>query len=76
MALAANFDSRVRVRVRGEEVDGSSILSLLMLEAVTGTELELVVDGSDEEQALAALVELIAGGFEERDSFDGKGARG
>jgi len=74
--LAGRFASRVRVRCRGEDVDGHSILSLLMLEAVQGTELILVADGPDADEALAALVGLVEAGFGEAESYDGRGARG
>ena len=76
VAVVQGFDARVRVACRGAEVDGGSILSLLMLEAVRGTELELRVTGKERKAALAALVALVEGGFEEPDSFDGRGARG
>lgn len=76
VALAQRFDARVRVACKGEEVDGASILSLLMLEAIKGTELELRVSGKERKQACRALTELIEGGFEEAESFDGRGARG
>lgn len=74
--LAGRFESRIRVRCRGEDVDGHSILSLLMLEAVHGTELTVVAEGADAEPALAALVALIESGFGEAESYDGRGARG
>lgn len=76
VALVQSFDARVRVTCRGEDVDGSSILSLLMLEAVKGTELQIKASGPQGAEALAALVQLVAGGFEEIESFDGRGARG
>lgn len=74
--LARTFDARVRVRCRGEEVDGGSILSLLMLEATSGTELELVAQGNDAVAAVDALAALVASGFDEAQSYDGRGARG
>ncbi|MCH7816817.1 MAG: HPr family phosphocarrier protein [Proteobacteria bacterium] len=46
-------------------VDGKSILSLMMLAAVQGTELIIVVDGSDEEQALLSIVALFNDRFGE-----------
>jgi phosphocarrier protein len=46
-------------------VDGKSILSLMMLAAVQGTELNLELDGADEEQALTAVVALINDRFGE-----------
>ena len=76
VAMARAFDARIRVRCRGEEVDGGSILSLLMLEAVAGTELEIVAEGVDAAAAVEALGRLIDGGFDEADSYDGRGARG
>jgi phosphocarrier protein len=46
-------------------VDGKSILSLMMLAAVKGTELSVVVDGADEEQALKSIIALIDDRFGE-----------
>ncbi len=46
-------------------VDGKSILSLMMLAAVKGTEIRIEVDGSDEQQALIAIVALIDNRFGE-----------
>jgi phosphocarrier protein HPr len=48
-------------------VDGKSILSLMMLAAVQGTELSLELDGSDEEQSLKAVMALINDRFGESD---------
>lgn len=76
VAVAGKYDARVRVACKGEEVDGESILSLLMLEATRGTELQVQTSGPEAELALTALVELIEGGFDEPDSVDGRGARG
>lgn len=74
--LAKRFDARVRVAVRGDEVDGLSILSLLMLEAVRGTTVQIKAQGVDAEAAVEALSQLIENGFDERWSWDGRGARG
>jgi len=62
--LTAKYESDIRI---GHEkmVDGKSILSLMMLAAVTGTELKVEVSGSDEEQALTAIVALVEDGFGE-----------
>ena len=46
-------------------VDGKSILSLMMLAAVQGTELSLELDGTDEEQSLKAVMALINDRFGE-----------
>ncbi|GJM13646.1 MAG: phosphocarrier protein HPr [Pseudohongiella sp.] len=46
-------------------VDGKSILSLMMLAAVQGTEVTIEVDGPDEEQAMASILALIQNRFDE-----------
>lgn len=62
--VTSSFASSVQI---GHEkmVDGKSILSLMMLAAVKGTELTVEVEGPDEDAALAAIVALIADRFEE-----------
>ena len=71
--LARGFDAKIRVRCRGEEVDGHSILSLLMLEAVVGTELEIIGQGDDAEPFRVVAYDLDglradrAGGTEQHD---------
>jgi len=64
---AALFKSSVSVAKDGQEpwVDAKSIISLLTLGAEKGTRLKIRVEGEDAKQALAALVSLICGGFED-----------
>jgi len=64
---ATAFRSTVRlVRAdRGAVADAKSILSVLMLAAARGTELQITAEGPDEGQALDALCQLIGGGFGE-----------
>jgi phosphocarrier protein len=50
----------------GRTTDGKSILGILLLAAPQGTEIEVACEGPDEAEALAALEELVAGGFGER----------
>ncbi len=45
--------------------DAKSILSVLMLAAARGTELQITAEGPDEREALDALCQLIGGGFGE-----------
>ena len=63
--LAGRFRSDVKLLKDGETVDGKSILGLLMLAAAQGEQLRLRTDGPDEEEAMAALADLIARRFEE-----------
>ncbi|HJN94240.1 MAG: phosphocarrier protein HPr [Gammaproteobacteria bacterium] len=62
--LTTSFASDIQV---GHEktVDGKSILSLMMLAAVKGTELTIEASGTDEDQALSAVVALISDRFGE-----------
>jgi phosphocarrier protein len=46
-------------------VDGKSILGLLLLAAARGREIEIAAEGSDEREALEALADLVARGFED-----------
>lgn len=61
----ARFSADIRVNCRGKSVDGKSVMALMLLAAGKGTELELEVDGSDEEAALDAVSKLVADRFGE-----------
>ncbi|MEM9079824.1 MAG: HPr family phosphocarrier protein [Verrucomicrobiota bacterium] len=63
--IASQFDSEIRVEKDGEEIDGKSIMGLMMLAAGNGSQLEVSADGSDEEAALEALAGLVSRNFEE-----------
>lgn len=63
--LAGRFDSQVRVASEGIEVNGKSIMGVLMLAAEKGTEITIQAEGADAEDALSALVDLVNRGFEE-----------
>jgi len=62
---ANSFDSDIVVEKDGEEVDGKSIMGLMMLAAGHGSTLKITAEGDDEDNALTALGELIARNFEE-----------
>jgi phosphocarrier protein HPr len=62
---ANGFTARIRV-ARGErEMDGKSIMGLLLLAAAQGCLITISANGSDEDAALAALCALVARGFDE-----------
>jgi phosphocarrier protein len=63
--VACQFDATIRVSRGTRELDGKSILGLLLLGAARGTEITIRADGADEVAAVDALAELVAGGFEE-----------
>jgi len=62
---AAAFKSDVHIRRENQVINGKSIMGVMMLAAAQGTELTLSASGADEEQTLAALVELFEKKFEE-----------
>jgi len=62
---ASHFQSEVKIRKNGEEVDGKSILGLLLLAASHGTQITISVCGEDEVDAFAAVEALIARSFDE-----------
>ncbi len=63
--LATRFRARVRVSRQGCEMDGKSIMGLLLLAAAQGVTLNISADGEDELAAVDALVELVQSGFGE-----------
>jgi phosphocarrier protein HPr len=62
---AGAFQAHIRV-ARGErEVDGKSIMGLLLLAAAQGSAIRISADGPDERDAIAALCALVKRGFDE-----------
>lgn len=66
--LAIQFQSTIDVFKDGNRVDGKSILDMLTLAAVAGSELRIEATGPDAQQALDALTELIRQDFGENDN--------
>jgi phosphocarrier protein len=62
---ASRFKAVIRVEKDGEEVDGKSIMGLMMLAAGHGSVLNIVAEGADAEDALSALEALVGRNFEE-----------
>jgi phosphocarrier protein HPr len=65
VSLAAHFKSDVTLGRNGQHANGKSIMGIMMLAAGKGTQVELTVDGEDEDQALIELIELINNRFGE-----------
>lgn len=66
--LTAQFQSEVKLgKVNSrQEIDGKSILGILLLAASRGTALQVRVEGSDEKAAMEAIVRLVESKFGER----------
>jgi len=62
---ASRFASEVRLSKEGVEVNGKSIMGIMMLAASKGTTVSLSVEGADEAEALQAIGDLITNGFGE-----------
>jgi len=62
---AAKFASHVYVARDGIEVNGKSILGVMMLAAEMGAKITIKADGKDEQDALQALVKVVNDKFGE-----------
>jgi len=62
---ANRFRSEVLVEKEGIEVNGKSIMGILLLAAPKGSQISLQVTGEDEQAAMEALSHLIEDGFGE-----------
>jgi phosphocarrier protein HPr len=62
---AARFKSELKVRKGDEEVDGKSILGILLLAAGRGSTVVVKANGEDEREALDAVEKLIDAKFDE-----------
>ncbi|MCC5812975.1 MAG: HPr family phosphocarrier protein [Ectothiorhodospiraceae bacterium] len=67
VAQASRFDCQIRVRKGEREVNGKSIMGVMMLAAGKGTSITLLADGEGEEAALDALETLIRERFHEKE---------
>ncbi|MEX2478152.1 MAG: HPr family phosphocarrier protein [Gracilimonas sp.] len=65
--LASKFESDFYIHSYGYRVNGKSILGVMTLAAEQGAELELELDGADEEEALEAIVDAIDKKFDLED---------
>jgi phosphocarrier protein len=63
--LAARYQSHITVARESREMDGKSIMGLLLLAAALGSVVTISADGADEQEAVEALSELVASGFGE-----------
>jgi phosphocarrier protein len=63
---ASGFDSRIRVACGEREMDGKSIMGLLLLAAARGATITIVAEGRDEAEAVAALKMLVERDFEDQ----------
>ncbi len=62
---AESFNAAIHVSREGMTVLGTSIMGLMMLAASPGSQIELSVSGPEAEKAMAAMIALVEGKFDE-----------
>ena len=62
---ASSFKSKVQLKAKGKTVDAKSILMIMSMGLVKGTEITIVADGPDEADAVAQLKALVDSKFGE-----------
>ncbi|MCK5663153.1 MAG: HPr family phosphocarrier protein [Thiotrichaceae bacterium] len=65
--LASSFESKIDVKCKQQQVNAKSIMGIMFLAAAKGTEIELIISGADEKNAMERLCELIQNGFGEEE---------
>lgn len=65
VSTASAFSSQLKIGSEGNMVDCKSIMSVMMLAASKGTTLVLTAEGSDQDDAIKAVTELIERRFDE-----------
>lgn len=63
--LSASFDADIWVEKDDEQVNGKSIMGLMMLAAGYGATIKISAEGPQAEQALESLGNLVTSGFKE-----------
>jgi phosphocarrier protein len=63
--LAGRFQAQVTVAREAREMDGKSIMGLLLLAAARGSTITISAEGTDEREAVDVLCALVASGFGE-----------
>ncbi|HFD86507.1 MAG TPA: HPr family phosphocarrier protein [Gammaproteobacteria bacterium] len=67
VACTSQFQSSIEIERRGRKVNGKSIMGVMMLAAANGSEIDIHLDGPDEQQALEAVESLINARFDEQE---------
>ena len=65
VALTSRFSSSIMIKKESFEIDGKSILGVLSLAAICGTEVAITIEGEDSKLAMEEVSRLIESGFGE-----------
>ncbi len=64
---STRFASNIQTGINDKMVDGKSVMAVMLLAASKGTELNLEINGEDEQEAQSALLQLINNRFDEEE---------
>lgn len=64
--IASKFESEIWIEKNGQEANGKSIMSLLLLSAEKGSKIKIKAEGPDAEEAVKALVNIVEKKFGEK----------
>jgi len=59
------YKSAISIVINGKEYNAKSILGVLAACAKTGTEIEIICNGEDEEEALKGMIAIVESGLGE-----------
>lgn len=62
---ASGYQSEILISRNGREINGKSIMGVMMLAAALGSEIHLKIEGDDEQQAMQGITDLINDRFGE-----------
>ncbi|MCR4331377.1 MAG: HPr family phosphocarrier protein [Sulfuricaulis sp.] len=65
VSMASEFSAEITLKRNGQQVNGKSIMGIMMLAAAKGAEIEICADGEDEKKAIESLTELVNDRFGE-----------
>ena len=63
--IASGFQSEIMIHLGNREINGKSIMGIMMLSAGKGTEINIITIGPDENEAMTSLEDLIINKFGE-----------
>lgn len=63
--LSSQFESEILIKYQNKQANAKSILCLMALGVTKNAEIEICIEGVDENSALAAITQLINGKFNE-----------
>ena len=65
VSLASSFSAHIELEKDERNVNGKSIMGVMMLAASQGTTIKIKADGDDEQAAISAIEKLVADKFDE-----------